>query len=148
MGAAVALFGFAAVKASPIPEGLFATGESEDCEDVIEPAVLPDLKDPIEDVQAPEPNQDCEGEAIAEESILDIVPAFSNDSETYEFDEECEDEAPETPAPQKEDPPCYDEESDNNEAVEEITSMKENANVGNIDPLGYDDYPENSSYYY
>jgi len=137
--AAVALFGFAAIKASPIPDGLFAENSADDCEDIIEPAALPDIVAPFEDMQAPaEP--DCDGEAIEEETILDIVPAFVDDSEAYDIEEECEDEAPvatEAPVVVMKDvePPCYDEDS-NDVPVDEISSDVEN-NYDELNPLAY-----------
>jgi len=147
--AAVALFGFAAVKASPIPDGLFAENNADDCEDVIEPAALPDIEAPFKDFQAPaEP--DCEGEAIEEETILDIVPAFIEDSEAYDIDEECEDEAPATEAPvvfkdePAEEPPCYDDE-DSNEPVEQIAVSPMKDYSQELNPLG--DFGENNQYY-
>merc|ERR1711997_370368 len=152
--AAVALFGFAAIKASPIPDGLFAENNADDCEDIIEPAALPEIDAPFEDMQAPaEP--DCEGEAIEEESILDIVPAFIEESQAYDIDEECEDEAPATEAPEpvvmKEDPPCYDDDADNNEPVEKIETAMKDYPAG-INPLAFegeegDYYDEDEEFY-
>merc|ERR1711997_109698 len=152
--AAVALFGFAAIKASPIPDGLFAENNADDCEDIIEPAALPEIDAPFEDMQAPaEP--DCEGEAIEEESILDIVPAFIEESQAYDIDEECEEEAPATEAPvvMKEDPPCYDDDADSNEPVAkiEVAVMKDYGAGEELNPLGFEEdgeyYSEDNEYY-
>ena len=165
--AAVALFGLAAIKANPIPEGdLFDSADLEDCEDVVEPAELPDIAAPFMDIQAPlsDAEPDCEGEAIEEESILDIAPAFQSDSNPYEFDEECEDEEPafqEPPAVMKDEPeiaepPCYDED-ESNEPVEEISAgpagpplmkdMNPLNEVENSYEEGYDDIDYEGDYY-
>ena len=157
--AAVALFGLAAIKANPIPgSDLFDSADLEDCEDIVEPAELPDIAAPFMDIQAPMSDEpDCEGEAIEEETILDIAPAFQSDSVPYEFEEECEDEQPAYEAPPAimkdepiAEPPCYDDD-ESNEPVEEISAqgpplMKDNF----VNPLesveDYDDglyYSEN-----
>jgi len=150
--AAVALFGLAAIKASPIPDGLFDNADLDDCEDIIEPAELPDIAAPFMDIQAEDEQPDCEGEAIEEETILDIAPAFQLDSEAYDAGEECEDEiVTEAPPvilkdePEPEEPPCYDED-ESNEAVEPINTntgavMKDEQQFG-VNPLNYDDYDD------
>lgn len=159
--AAVALFGLAAIKANPIPEGdLFDNAANdENCEDVVEPAELPDIAAPFMDIQAPMSDEDveCDGEAIEEESILDIAPAFQSDSVPYDLDEECEDEQPafeEPPAlmkdePEVEEPPCYDED-ESNEPVEEISAgpqapplMKDTFNpLSNVENAYEEDYDD------
>merc|ERR1712154_632684 len=104
--------------------GLFGADDDILCDDVVDAAPLPDIEEPFDDFQAPESineqpaesNDDCYGEAVPEESILDFQPAFNSESEVAEFDEECEEEPQPTtaaPAPQK-DLPCYDENSDEN----------------------------------
>lgn len=156
--AAVALFGLAAIKASPIPDGLFDNAASDDCEDISEPAELPDIDAPVFDVQQPvEDSPDCEGEAIEEETILDIQPAFQMDSEAYNADEECEEDVPVTEAPvinkdvQPEEPPCYDEDNDNNDPVDPIIDdpviMKDNNNNSGFNPLNYESEDSYDDYY-
>jgi len=141
--AAVALFGLAAIKASPIPDGLFDNAASDDCEDISEPAELPDIDAPVFDVAAPVDEQpDCEGEAIEEETILDIQPAFQLESEAYDAGEECEeDPIPVTQAPSKDkipvEPPCYDDNDDNNDPVDPVVIMKEDGQ-SEFNPLDYE----------
>merc|ERR1711976_822550 len=112
--AAVALFGLAAIKASPIPDGLFDNAASDD----------------------------CEGEAIEEETILDIQPAFQLESEAYDAGEECEeDPIPVTQALSKDkipvEPPCYDDNDDNNDPVDPVVIMKEDGQ-SEFNPLDYE----------
>jgi len=148
--AAVALFGFAAIKASPIPDGLFDNAASEDCEDIVEPAELPDIDAPFIDVAVKDESPDCEGEAIAEETILDIQPAFSLESTAYDVDDECVDEAtpaPVVPTPGDVEPPCYDDDA-SNEPVEEINAGNSAPIKDEFNPLEsvesyYDSYGEN-----
>merc|ERR1712117_422615 len=125
--AAVALFGLAAIKASPIPDGLFDNAASDDCEDISEPAELPDIDAPVFDIAAPVDEQpDCEGEA-SEEDPIPVTQAPSKDKDPVE-------------------PPCYDDNDDNNDPVDPVVIMKDDGQ-SESNPLDYESQDSYDDYY-